>query len=1152
MEREGRFPESKKRFLMVGVFVAIVLAVGLAAAGGILYQRWARAMASQTPSLDFVRFENGEVLDLTWAVRRSQSKRTASLAYKVELYDAEGVLRMTLDVNCSDARDQLLLPEAAGAHAVIRCPARIRHYDADGKFRGTSEETFKFQAYLDGELHVHMIFDAADDAAARLCAQAAAQPEVSETQNVVTGRDYRDTFSAMRFVELLGLDPDGEIYARVAASDDRGVCGDFTQSNGSNLLTGGVRDDGSYEITNARHLFNIRFLELIEAARGGEREMTYIQNADFTWYGEGGIVANSHVYNSLDDSGNVFTDFLPLDRLSSKSVYDGDGHTISGLRMTARGDGEMLGFVRQNDGEIKNITFRQAAVLGSTDTATSTAAAIVSAENQGRIRKVSVSDSYVLGGDYVGGIAGRSRGELEECTVSQTDVSGQMFVGGVAGVVFSGVQADGCGYTGGNVSGGCFVGGIAGINQSQSLLDGDVFEASPALVRGQAFVGGIFGANFARVTANHRALTLNGNVYHDTGEIVCSGPYAGGMTGINALFLWEQAGKDDCIGAAMLDSLPELKSLTEDGERNYREIVRLTEAWFKAADRTVPNENRMPLPGGHTDTLAPTDGVEDGKTAFSGTLAGSEWTLTVTAPRVFLESYGDLSMAAVRGQVYVGGVIGCHIGASQLRISHICDRSSIYAGGRLAIAEGMAAYAGGLIGCVSESVTVSQCMTDGRVSVEHSGTYRGSIAEINEGHIEQCVSAGAEDASAKFLGGIAGLNRSGGVISACRLSGTLTGISNVGGIVSVNRGTVTEAVIDGDVNGYGHHIGGVTGVNEGSIRGAKVNKSVRGLENEGAVANGDYVGGVAGLSRGVIEDCAVKSGGISGRAYVGGFVGCLDTGVDDASKLTDLVNETEISAQSDAGGIAGYIRGAAVVTDCVNEALIVCAEGRVGGITAYLAPDAMLMRCSNFGRIDARTAEMVGAVCGLNEGRIEQAVVSGNFKFTGSSFLGGIAGVNRGHIVLSAISEVEIILQGGLEGSCVGGIAGENNGTIVTCGAPTQTTSKAPRPVSVYSNTSGSYVGGVAGQNSGSINGLLPTQTNSAVNAKIEMRNKAQAYVGGIAGFNGGEISNYTFLGTIRAASGEMSFTGPIAGFSADGSRISGCMAGDDWSADGN
>lgn len=117
-------------------------------------------------------------------------------------------------------------------------------------------------------------------------------------------------------------------------------------------------------------------------------------------------------------------------------VFDGAGHTISGLSVAS--DGSYMGLFRyiKRGGEVKNLTVKGASAPNGS-------------------------------ADYVGGIAGSSAGSIVNCVFSGA-VKGSEYVGGIVGINEKGGLISGCEVFG-SINGSHYTGGICGYNSGTIL-----------------------------------------------------------------------------------------------------------------------------------------------------------------------------------------------------------------------------------------------------------------------------------------------------------------------------------------------------------------------------------------------------------------------------------------------------------------------------------------------------------------------------------------------------------------------------------------------------------------------------------------------------------------------------------------------------------
>ena len=249
------------------------------------------------------------------------------------------------------------------------------------------------------------------------------------------------------------------------------------------------------------------------------------------------------------------------------------------------------------------------------------------------------------------------------------------------------------------------------------------------------------------------------------------------------------------------------------------------------------------------------------------------------------------SAGSVTGEEVIGGLIGSSGGGASISD---CNSRSIVVGDRTV---------GGFIGVnateewgwVDYPATVSRCVSLGSVvGVEVVGGLVGG----NSGNIIDCNSSvnisGRYGGGIYDVGGLVGHNS--GVISGCHSSGTLVGNRNVGGLVSWNSGEVVDSYSERTVSGDDYGVGGLAGCNyNGGI--------ISGSFATGEVSGESAVGGLVGENEWEISDC-YATGKVSGDDSVGGLVGFNfnydGIGISNCYSIGD-VNGT----RHDAGGFVG-------------------------------------------------------------------------------------------------------------------------------------------------------------------------------------------------------------------------------------------------------
>ena len=217
-----------------------------------------------------------------------------------------------------------------------------------------------------------------------------------------------------------------------------------------------------------------------------------VYNADglMAWANNDDKWSNCTLTADIDITG---LDWAPVASHDSPytGTFDGNGHTITGLRI-------------DNDGEYAGMF----AVLGE----------------GGTVRNLTLDNAVINGTIYVGGIAGRRLGgTIEGCSVSGTITGTDIAVGGIIGDDHSSTTIIGCSVSGTVKGSKYYVGGIAGLSNA-IFIDCHSY----ADIEGTYYVGGVVG---------HSGSKESGAIAcHSTGDIkatgsTTNGACAGGIAG---------------------------------------------------------------------------------------------------------------------------------------------------------------------------------------------------------------------------------------------------------------------------------------------------------------------------------------------------------------------------------------------------------------------------------------------------------------------------------------------------------------------------------------------------------------------------------------------------------------------------------------------
>lgn len=228
---------------------------------------------------------------------------------------------------------------------------------------------------------------------------------------------------------------------------------------------------------------------------------------------------------------------------SFSSILDGNGHTITGLRIN-RPNIDYVGLIAQARGTIKNLTIDNAIVKGkdcigllagtfSNGTINNCIVSgklsgnnsVGSCVGSGTYLDISdvTSNTEVSGFDKVGGIAGETDtyGSIINCTFGGSNISGNNYVGGICG--YARCPISNCGVTS-NIEGNDNVGGICGMKLEKITKCRFIGN-----VNANSFVGGICGAG------NQGG--MNAEECYAVGHIKGQGNMVGGLFGRTRLHM---------------------------------------------------------------------------------------------------------------------------------------------------------------------------------------------------------------------------------------------------------------------------------------------------------------------------------------------------------------------------------------------------------------------------------------------------------------------------------------------------------------------------------------------------------------------------------------------------------------------------------------
>lgn len=579
-------------------------------------------------------------------------------------------------------------------------------------------------------------------------------------------------------------------------------------------------------------------------------------------------------------------------------VFNGGGHKVSGIRLSAETDTAGLFRVIGKEGTVSALT-----VSGEIRTEKErTATGLLCGQNQGMIRNCraegiikSYSDVGAIAGSNLGliegcssealtegtfrtgGIAGTNEGTITGCTnggtVNQEPKEAATNTGGIAGLNTGDVLY--CVNTGeiGYLSAGYNVGGIVGL--SRGFLEGCTNKGA---VRGRRDVGGIAGQlepSF-RLEYGKNAMKLLDNSVSgfadslDQTMAVIEGAVNEGAYGLSDVF-WRL----NSFGYGFRDNVTWLFSQNYwiQDAAGYIEALRAELGYLKDA---------LPVQGDLSAVISRIEAALD-------SLAGAD-------PYAYEEQLEQL--------MYLLASLAEKTGSLPLAGDHISNLSGLFralaetvTGGFQSfgenstwILEDTLAQLSGLRGSISGFLSETQEDISGvRASV---GSALASLSSL-QASVEEVLNG--KNTSAEDLSSQVEAKENGMIVSSGN-EGRIKGDYNIGGILG---NLSAELSLDQESDA-------LPSLDDLLFTDTTlfVRATVYSCSNSGDIdAKYDYTGGIAGYgTRGGIYSCESSGSIRAGRSFAGGTAGCFRGTVEDSAAIG------KISAQSYAGGIAGEAR----------------------------------------------------------------------------------------------------------------------------------------------------------------------------------------------------------------------------------------------------
>lgn len=743
------------------------------------------------------------------------------------------------------------------------------------------------------------------------------------------------------------------------------------------------------------------------------------------------------------------------------------------------------------------------------------------------------ADGYILGGRYVGGIAGGLAGATQESiqhqTVSVTAnasyVIGNDYVGGIVGENTGNSSIENCVNTGVVAGYGKYIGGICGTNIRSgsgvptvkncasyvSDTDNSIYQKVLSWKAVGSCAGGLVGFNSGDIIFNDEG---NNITTRSVSGIVVGKDYVGGLVGFNdesgkiqvsyTLLGGQVAASGDCVGGliglnAAEQVLTEALTIQPGSVRGRyyvggaigANVVKLS------GDRTVDSmvvKNQL--------------GTVSGQ-AFTGGLIGYHRTYAAgqlgdKTMEEYLAAKKDQLLPAIEPGTNIPNTAGlCK--TENPYVLTVTQKDSTAAINDMGL-RGYA-YVGGVVGgCEDHSkLVLKDCVNTGGFAMptvfENSDLAQGvDVAALlkAEGYPDAAQALEAElngtTLRARIVGGVMGMTGKNHVVDGCSSTGAMNGLSVLGGVVGLNEGYVVNCTLSNNLGGATQdYVGGIAGLNVGA-------------KDETTTVS------VYTYTPGTVSHCATQAKRtVTGQNVVGGIVGCNLSG----GRMEHNTSNASVTGRTAVGGLVGENQGALTLSSPAGDK-----ERRVTGQSGSTAVGGIIGRNTAGGSL---AASGVGDV----------AVTDGNLTVSGTDAVGGVIGLNRGTIqvpdrvyLTNRAKEVRAV-----NGS-VGGVIGVQDGADMTL-------SQAKNLGDRVTAQAGS-AGGIVGVN------RRGNTVKDCVNQGSVANN--QGYAGGIVSENYGTVTGCSvsaLSGTITIGSRGADASGAICAVNHSGGTVTGSAPGD-------
>ncbi len=531
-------------------------------------------------------------------------------------------------------------------------------------------------------------------------------------------------------------------------------------------------------------------------------------------------------WNDAGTDTDVLEGFKPIGTLpnlntsSFRGIFDGNGHTISGLIINRPGVNYvgLFGYV-DSGGQVRNLGLVGGAVSG-----TSGVGGLVGVNSSGTVSNCYATGA-VSGYRHVGGLVGYNSGTVSNCYATGA-VTGDQDVGGLVGG--NGYRTVSNCYATGAVTGNNHVGGLVGYNYS-TVSD---CHATGTVTGTGNYVGGLVGYNYYGSTVSNCYATgaVTGTWY--VGGLVGDNGSSGTVS--NSYWDMQTSGQSTSAGGAGKTTAEMRQQATFVGwdftsiwglvEGASHPYLRFSPPPFKLAVHASGPGSVTVDPSSVDGTYAPgtvvtltavPNGPSDVLIRWAGAAPVDSLTVSVVmdihrsvtamfSPAIEINSLADLARIGNEPDYPLAAsyVLTADIDASATAGWNDANTDTDVLEGFKPIGTGGGAFGGVFEG---NGHTISGLLIN-------RATYVGLFRGVGSGgQVRNLGLVGGAVSGNQYVGGLVGSNY--GTVSNCYATGAVSGIWYVGGLVGYSSGTVSNCYATGAVTGDGG-VGGLVGSND--------------------------------------------------------------------------------------------------------------------------------------------------------------------------------------------------------------------------------------------------------------------------------------------------------------------------------------------------